>query len=26
PCILSICLFTLLTSITAKWFSKQEVK
>ena len=26
PCILSICLFTLLTFITAKWFSKQEVK
>ena len=26
PCILSICLFTLLTMISAKWFSKQEVK
>lgn len=26
PCILSICLFTLLTIISAKWFSKQEVK
>lgn len=26
PCILSICLFTLLTIIGAKWFSKQEVK
>ena len=26
PCILSVCLFTLLTFITAKWFSKQEVK
>ena len=26
PCILSICLFTLLTVISAKWFSKQEVK
>lgn len=26
PCILSICLFTLLTLISAKWFSKQEVK
>ena len=26
PCILSVCLFALLTFITAKWFSKQEVK
>ena len=26
PCILSICLFTLLTMISAKWFSNQEVK
>lgn len=26
PCILSICLFALLTMISAKWFSKQEVK
>ncbi len=26
PCILSICLFTLLTVISANWFSKQEVK
>ena len=26
PCILSICLFTLLTIIGANWFSKQEVK
>lgn len=26
PCILSICLFTLLTIISANWFSKQEVK
>ena len=26
PCILSIFLFTLLTMISAKWFSKQEVK
>ncbi len=26
PCILSICLFILLTIISAKWFSKQEVK
>ncbi|GAB7231318.1 lantibiotic immunity ABC transporter MutE/EpiE family permease subunit [Facklamia hominis] len=26
PCILSIFLFTLLTLISAKWFSKQEVK
>lgn len=26
PCILSICLFVLLTLITAKWFSEQEVK
>lgn len=26
PCILSICLFILLTMISAKWFSKQEVK
>ncbi|RLK63040.1 lantibiotic immunity ABC transporter MutE/EpiE family permease subunit [Atopobacter sp. AH10] len=26
PCILSICLFTLLAMISAKWFSKQEVK
>lgn len=26
PCILSICLFTLLTMISANWFSKQEVK
>ena len=26
PCILSVCLFVLLTFITAKWFSKQEVK
>ena len=26
PCILSICLFTLLTIISAKWFSKQEVE
>lgn len=26
PCILSICLFTLLTIIGAKWFSNQEVK
>lgn len=26
PCILSICLFVLLTAVTAKWFSKQEVK
>ena len=26
PCILSICLFTLLTMISSKWFSNQEVK
>ena len=26
PCILSICLFILLTMISAKWFSNQEVK
>ena len=26
PCVLSICLFTLLTMISAKWFSNQEVK
>lgn len=26
PCILSVCLFTLLTIISANWFSKQEVK
>lgn len=26
PCFLSICLFTLLTIISANWFSKQEVK
>lgn len=26
PCILSICLFTLLTLISAKWFSNQEVQ
>lgn len=26
PCILSICLFILLTFITANWFSKQEVR
>ncbi|CAC9931340.1 putative mutacin ABC transporter protein, MutE [Aedoeadaptatus nemausensis] len=26
PCILSVCLFILLTLISAKWFSKQEVK
>lgn len=26
PCILSVYLFTLLTVITAKWFSKQEVR
>ena len=26
PCILSICLFALLTIISANWFSKQEVK
>lgn len=26
PCVLSICLFILLTMISAKWFSKQEVK
>ena len=26
PCILSICLFILLTIISAKWFSNQEVK
>lgn len=26
PCILSICLFTFLTIISANWFSKQEVK
>lgn len=26
PCILSICLFTLLTIISSKWFSKQEVE
>ena len=26
PCILSACLFTLLTVISANWFSKQEVK
>ena len=26
PCILSVCLFTLLAVISANWFSKQEVK
>ncbi|MBP2016593.1 ABC-2 type transport system permease protein [Anaerococcus degeneri] len=26
PCILSVCLFTLLTIISANWFSNQEVK
>lgn len=26
PCILSVCLFTLLVVISANWFSKQEVK
>ena len=26
PCILSVCLLTLLTIISANWFSKQEVK
>ena len=26
PCVLSVCLFTLLTIISANWFSKQEVK